>query len=75
MEDRAEHRKICKSWKESEKMTEPVINQTGIKKKINPTGRDGEVLKCKSCRSFRHLLDDCLDSWEDMGNMDEEITE
>ena len=36
-----------------------VVYKTGIKKKINPSGRDGEVLKCKSCGSFRHLLDDC----------------
>ena len=56
--------------------SEPAVNQTGIKKKINPTGRDGEVLKCKSCGSFRHLLDDCPDSWENMGmKVDEENTE
>ena len=47
--------------------SQSVVNQTGIKKKINPSGRDGEVLKCKSCGSFRHLLADCPDSWENMG--------
>ena len=45
---------------------ESVVNQSGIKKKINPTGRDGEVLKCLSCGSYRHLLNHCPDSWENM---------
>ena len=45
---------------------ESFVNQRGIKKKINPTGRDGEVLKCLSCGSYRHLLDHCPDSWENM---------
>ena len=45
---------------------ESVVNQGGIKKKINPTGRDGEVLKCLSCGSYRHLLDHCPVSWENM---------
>ena len=56
--------------------SESVVNKTGLKKKINPSGRDGEVLKCKSCGSFRHLLDDCPDSWENMGKkVDKENTE
>ena len=45
---------------------ESVVNQGGIKKKINPTGRDAEVLKCLSCGSYRHLLAHCPDSWENM---------
>ena len=45
---------------------ESVVYQSGMKKKINPTGRDGEVLKCLSCGSYRHLLDHCPDSWENM---------
>ena len=36
------------------------------RKKINPSGVNGEVLRCLSCGSFRHLLDDCPDSWENM---------
>ena len=40
--------------------------KTGGRKKINPTGLDGDVLKCHSCGSFRHLLDECPDSWENM---------
>ena len=34
------------------------------------------MLKCKSCGSFRHLLNDCPDSWENMGKKaDKENTE
>lgn len=38
----------------------------GLKKKVNPTGSDGRIILCHSCGSFRHLLDDCPDSWENM---------
>ena len=41
----------------------------GIKtkvKRINPTGSDGCILKCYSCGSFRHLLENCPDSWENI---------
>ena len=31
--------------------TESGLNQTGIKMKINPTGRDGQISICKSCGS------------------------
>ena len=37
-----------------------------VRKKINPSGADGKILKCLSCGSFWHLLDDCPDSWENM---------
>ena len=42
------------------------VSKTGGRKKINPKGTDGYVLKCHSCGSFRHLLDACPDSWENM---------
>ena len=42
------------------------VSKTGGRKKINPKGVDGYVLKCHSCGSFRHLLDECPDSWENM---------
>ena len=38
----------------------------GKRKKINPIGTDGRYLTCKSCGSYRHLLVDCPDSWENM---------
>ena len=38
----------------------------GKRKKINPIGTDGRYLTCKSCGSYRHLLADCPDSWENM---------
>ena len=36
------------------------------KKRVNPTGADGAVKRCKSCDSIRHMLPDCPDSWENM---------
>ena len=44
-----------------------VSNQKqGPKKDINPTGSDGRLLTCKSCGSFRHMINDCEHSWENM---------
>ena len=52
------------------------LNKSGIRKKINPTGLDGEILKCLSCGSYRHLLNHCPDSWENMRKkLEEETTE
>ena len=31
-------------------------------KQINPTGPDGNLLKCKSCSSYRHMSDRCPDN-------------
>ena len=44
----------------------PIKANGVVRKKINPTGADGKILKCLSCGSFRHLLDDCPDSWENI---------
>ena len=37
-----------------------------MKKKINPLGSDGKILLCYSCGSYRHLVAECQDSWENM---------
>ena len=37
-----------------------------LKKKPNPVGVDGKVLLCSSCGSYRHLVAQCPDSWENM---------
>ena len=36
------------------------------KRKINPVGANGAVMTCVACGSYRHLLADCPDSWENM---------
>ena len=41
-------------------------NSGNIKKKVNPTGADGNIKRCKSCESIRHLLPECPDSYENM---------
>ena len=35
-------------------------------RKMNPLGKDGRTLTCKACGSFRHMLPECPDSWENM---------
>ena len=37
-----------------------------IQKKVNPKNSAGEVLRCSSCDSIRHLLADCPDSYENL---------
>ena len=44
-------------------------------KKINPKGSDGPPFTCKCCVSFRHLLIDYPDSWENMKKGSEEEDE
>ena len=44
----------------------PIKASGVVRKKINASGADGKILKCLSCGSFRHLLDDCPDSWENI---------
>ena len=38
------------------------------KKKLNPFGSNGKILLCYSCGSYRHLVVECKDSWENMVN-------
>ena len=37
-----------------------------VKKKLNPVGPDGKILLCDSCGSYRHLVAECQDSWENI---------
>ena len=40
-----------------------------IKKKLNQLGTGERVLLCSSCGSYRHLVAECPDSWENMKKM------
>ena len=42
------------------------INFKNSGRKINPLGNDGRTLTFKACGSFRHMLPECPDSWENM---------
>ena len=56
-----------KSWNiQGRDNQKPIKANVFARKKINQSGADGKILKCLSCGSFRHLLDDCPDSWENI---------
>ena len=57
---------VCKLRKSSDKESNTQLSGTGLRKRINPVGTDGNRLLCKSCGSFRHLLNDCPHSWENI---------
>ena len=50
-----------------------MINGSIRKRRINSIGADGNIRRCKSCDSMRHMLPECLDSWENM--QDVQVTE
>ena len=37
-----------------------------MKKKLNPLGSSGKILLCNSCWSYRLLVAECQDSWENI---------
>ena len=37
-----------------------------MKKKLNTLGSDGKILLCYSCGSYRHLIAECPESWENI---------
>ena len=41
-------------------------NSRWMKKKLNTLGSDGKILSCYSCGSYRHLVAECQDSWENI---------
>lgn len=65
-------------WRQSSpRQSNPIPNLQLGNKKMNPVGADGKTFTCDSCGSFRHLLQDCPDSWENMAKLgisDENIT-
>ena len=43
-----------------------IINFKKSGRKMNPLEKDGRALTYKACGSFRHMLPECPDSWENM---------
>ena len=41
-------------------------------RRMNPTGSDGNILTCLSCGSYRHMLSECPDSWENLSKKESE---
>ena len=46
------------------------LESTRPTRKINPKNSEGKLLTCASCGSYRHLLPDCPDSWENLAKTD-----
>lgn len=42
---------------------------SAVKKSMNPSGPAGNVLTCKSCGSYIHLMAACPHSWENMAKV------
>jgi hypothetical protein len=42
---------------------------------INPMGPDGQPITCRSCGSYRHMIKDCPDSWENMAKASVNISD
>ena len=57
------------SYEKSNTASQRNFNSQVSKRKMNPLGKDGRILTCKSCGSFRHMLPDCPDSWENMAKL------
>ena len=57
---------VCEQRKSNDRETNGLLSKTGLRKRINPVGIDGNRLLCKSCGSYRHLLNDCPHSWENI---------
>ena len=50
------------------------MKQTKLRRKLNPKGQDGEIMRCTICDSIRHLLGECPHSWENMSKKDKAYT-
>ena len=44
-----------------------------MKKKLNPFGKEGKLLLCNSCGSYRHFVAKCPDSWENMVKREDNV--
>lgn len=44
----------------------PNTGSSRATRRINPKSADGKTLTCISCGSYRHMLADCPDSWENL---------
>ena len=46
-----------------------------IRKKKNPVESNGRPLTCRSCGSYRYLVRECPDSWENMPKINTSVEE
>ena len=57
-----------KAWNRNTKKNESKrVDKSG--RPINPKGKDGQVMLCKCCGSYRHFVEKCPDSHENKGSV------
>ena len=44
----------------------PAETDRNVTRPLNPKGQDGERLLCLACGSYRHMIQECQHSWENM---------
>ena len=62
--------KLEPAWRSANTIRKPAHVQHDskrwVKRKLNHLGSNGKILLCYSCGSYRHLVAECPDSWENM---------
>jgi hypothetical protein len=67
---RGENHSQNSSWQGNSNFRGHGNNQgNGDKRPLNPKGTDGQALTCKSCGSYRHMMRECPDSWENQSKV------
>ena len=56
-------------WRNNGGPSRGVVRNDKYQRQINPTGANGKILTCLSCGSFRHMIANCPDSWENLGKV------
>ena len=45
------------------------VQTAGTERPLNPPGADGKLMLCKGCGSYRHFLQSCPESWENLNKV------
>ncbi|ESO92708.1 hypothetical protein LOTGIDRAFT_175654 [Lottia gigantea] len=66
-----DYNKIDKLYEDAKQSLRKFKGDTcpGQTRQSNPIGHNGKIMTCKSCGSFRHLIAQCPDSWENLARV------
>ena len=69
--------KLESAWRSANTIRKPAHVQHDskrwVKRKLNHLGSNGKILLCHSCGSYRHLVAECPDSWENLVKSSEPV--